>query len=288
MGHLSLAEARLNDAIALFKNDPTTKRRGDAFAHNPGQTSIAALAHVRWSLGFPAGAVRLIDDAFNELDQHSEANTVSYTMIWAGQLRLYLRQPEKAAVHAADLIRFAQERGSRFWIAVADCIEGASLVERGKPEEGLAKLVPGLNRFAAMGSKQHEPVLRCFEAHGLLRLGRIQDCHDCLAKAFRCVEETEQRFYEAEILRSSGEFLQTAGRHAEAENAYLRAIGVASAQGSRSLELRASTSLARLWRDQGKRTEARDLLAPIYGWFTEGFDTPDLKEAKALLDELKV
>jgi class 3 adenylate cyclase len=286
MGHLSLAEARLNDAIALFKNDRATKRRGDTFAHNPGQTSIATLAHVRWSRGFPAAAVGLIDDAFNELDQETDANTVSYTMVWAGQLRLYLRQPEKAAMHAADLIRFAHERGSRFWIAVADCIEGASLVERGKPEEGLAKLVPGLSRFAAMGSKQHEPVLRCFEARGLLRLGRVQQCHDCLAKAFRCVEETEQRFYEAEVLRSSAELLQTAGRHTEAQDAYLRAVGVANAQGSRSLELRASISLARLWRDQSKRTEARDLLAPIYGWFTEGFDTPDLKEAKGLLEEL--
>jgi len=100
------------------------------------------------------------------------------------------------------------------------------------------------------------------------------------------VEDTGERYVEAEIRRSEGNLLLAENGSAEAETCYLKALEVARAQEARSLELRAATSLARLWGEQGRRAEARDLLAPVYGWFTEGFDTPDLKEAKTLLDEL--
>jgi predicted ATPase len=100
------------------------------------------------------------------------------------------------------------------------------------------------------------------------------------------VQETDERWYEPELYRLRGHLLISARDEEHAEGSFLTAKRIASAQETKLLELRASTDLARLWRDQGKRTEARDLLAPIYGWFTEGFDTPDLKEAKALLEEL--
>jgi predicted ATPase len=107
-----------------------------------------------------------------------------------------------------------------------------------------------------------------------------------LAEAAQIVEATDERCNEAELHRLRGELLNATGDPTAAEESYHRALAVAQRQSAKAFDLRASTSLARLWRDQGKRTEARDLLAQIYGWFTEGFDTPDLKEAKALLDEL--
>jgi predicted ATPase len=118
-------------------------------------------------------------------------------------------------------------------------------------------------------------------------LGQPAEAWNYLAEAARLVEATDERMYEAEVLyRVPGDLLNAAGDRSGAEQHYHQAIAVAERQSARLFQLRASTSLARLWHDQGKRVEAHDLLAPIYGWFTEGFDAPDLKEAKALLDEL--
>ena len=118
-------------------------------------------------------------------------------------------------------------------------------------------------------------------------LGQPDEARNCLAEAARIIETTDERLHEAEVLyRIPGDLLKAAGDCYGAERQYRQAIAVAERQSAKLLQLRASTSLARLWRDQGRRAEAHDLLAPIYGWFTEGFDTPVLKEAKALLDEL--
>jgi predicted ATPase len=107
-----------------------------------------------------------------------------------------------------------------------------------------------------------------------------------LAEAGEIIEATDERHHEAEVYRLQGDLMNAAGDRQAAERSYHRAIAAAERQNAKGLEIRAATSLARLWRDQGKRTEARDLLAPIYGWFTEGFDTPVLQDAKALLDQL--
>jgi predicted ATPase len=137
-----------------------------------------------------------------------------------------------------------------------------------------------------MGGKQHEPLFRLFEAQAYLHLDRKQDCEDCLERAHRCIAETNQRFYEPGGHVGSASLFCQRGDDETAETSLWMGIHVAREQQSKSWELRAATGLSRLWRDQGRCTEARDLLAPIYGWFTEGFDTPDLKDAKALLDEL--
>jgi predicted ATPase len=118
-------------------------------------------------------------------------------------------------------------------------------------------------------------------------LGRSAEERDCLAEAAQIVETTEERVFEAELLHQvRGDLLNAAGDRSEAERHYRQAIAVAERQSAKLFQLRASVSLARLWRDQGKCAEARDLLGPIYHWFTEGFDAPDLKDAEALLDEL--
>ena len=123
-------------------------------------------------------------------------------------------------------------------------------------------------------------------AEGYAMLGQRAEGLNCLAQAAQFVETTEERFQEAELHRIRGDLLNATGDRSGAERHYRQAIAVAERQSAKLFQLRASISLARLWRDQGKRTEARDLLGPIYNWFTEGFDAPDLKDAKALLDEL--
>jgi predicted ATPase len=122
------------------------------------------------------------------------------------------------------------------------------------------------------------------EAHAVL--GQLVEGLNCLAEAAQIIETTEERYHEAELHRLRGDLLNATGDPSAAERNYHQALDVARKQSAKLFELRASTSLARLWRDQSKRAEARNLLAPIYGWFTEGFDTPDLKDARTLLEEL--
>jgi predicted ATPase len=119
------------------------------------------------------------------------------------------------------------------------------------------------------------------------KLGQPGEGLNCLIEAGQVIEATDERSDEAELHRLRGDLLKATGDQAAAEQSYYQALVVARRQSAKLFELRAATSLAQLWRDQGKRAKARDLLAPIYGWFTEGFDTPVLQDAKALLDQLE-
>ena len=138
----------------------------------------------------------------------------------------------------------------------------------------------------ANGTVTGTPAIHIVLAAACARTGRPIEGLNYLAEAAQIIETSEERYSEAEVHRLRGELLTATGDRTAAEQSYHQALAVADRQCAKLFELRAATSLARLWRDQGKRPEARDLLAPVYGWFTEGFDTLDLKEAKALLDEL--
>jgi predicted ATPase len=142
----------------------------------------------------------------------------------------------------------------------------------------------------AIGAAAELPWYLALLAGAHATVGRTAEGLDAIAEALTMVASTKERFYEAEIYRAKGELLlKHSGSNTvtEAESCFRQALDIAGVQSAKSWELRAATSLARLWRDQGRRAEARDLLAPVYGWFTEGFDTADLKDAKALLDELR-
>ena len=161
------------------------------------------------------------------------------------------------------------------------------MIALGQAQEGLALLTQGLAELRATGAVVGTPMLFTWLAEAHAMLGQPAEARNCLAEAARIVETTDERVFEAELLhRVPGDLLNAAGDRSGAERHYRQAIAVAERQSAKLFQLRASTSLARLWRDQGKRAEARDLLGPIYNWFTEGFDAPDLKDAKALLDEL--
>ena len=149
-------------------------------------------------------------------------------------------------------------------------------------------ITSGLAAYAVNGSNNVMPFYLLCLARAYAELGQFDDAWRCIGEAMTAVETTKERWFEAEVHRIAGEIALMAPEPdaAKAEACFERALAVARAQQAKSWELRAAMSMARLWRDQGKRDEARDLLAPVYGWFTEGFDTLDLKEAKALLDEL--
>jgi predicted ATPase len=164
---------------------------------------------------------------------------------------------------------------------------GHGLIARGQAQEGLALLMRALAHFRAMENAQSLPMLLTWLAEAHAMLGQPAEAESYLAEAAKLIGATDERFYEAEWHRVSGDLLKAVGDEAEAEQHYRQAIAVAERQGAKLFQLRASTSLARLWHDQKKPAEAYDLLAPVYDWFTEGFDAQDLKDARTLLNDLE-
>jgi predicted ATPase len=195
-----------------------------------------------------------------------------------------------SAVHeqAEAALALATEQGFPLWVAAGTILRGWALAMQGQGEAGMAQVRQGIAAFRATGTAQIGPYFCTVLADVADHLGRTEDGLQALAKAHTLVEQKEERFWEAELCRLRGILLlkHRGTSPAEAETWLQRALDVARRQEAKSLELRAAMSLARLWQQHGKRADAHALLAPIYGWFTEGFDTADLQEAKALLDAL--
>ena len=165
---------------------------------------------------------------------------------------------------------------------------GLVLALTGKASDAVQTTIAGLTAFRSTGATQFVPLYLSYLARAYAGLGEFDDAWRCVGEAMKMVETTKERVWEAEVNRVAGEIaLKSPEPDAvKAEGYFERALAVAREQQAKSWELRAAMSMARLWRDQGKRDQARELLAPVYGWFTEGFDTRDLREATALLDEL--
>jgi predicted ATPase len=190
-------------------------------------------------------------------------------------------------IHAEELLALSTEQKFAQWLGWGMAFRGLALAADGQAQEAFALLTQALAQRRAIGAVEGLPWLLAWLANVTAMLGQPAEAWRYLAEAAQIIEATDERVSEAEVLhRVPGDLLNAAGDQPAAEQHYRQAIAVAERQSAKLFQLRASTSLARLWRDQGRCTETRDLLGPIYGWFTEGFDVPDLKDAKALLDEL--
>jgi predicted ATPase len=189
-------------------------------------------------------------------------------------------------LRAEELLALSTEHGFAFWKALAAIYRGRCLAMVEREAEGITQMTEGLAALRGTGTLVFLPQWLTVLAEAYGRARRPLEGLKHLTEAIRIIERTEDREYEAELYRVRGELLLDTRDQSAAEGSFATALAVARQQNAKLWELRASTSLARLWRDQGKRSEARDLLAPVYGWFTEGFDTRDLKEAKTLLAEL--
>jgi predicted ATPase len=193
-----------------------------------------------------------------------------------------------AAAQAQELVALAEEKGSLLWKAWGTVIQGCVLALSGRASEAIEMLISGMAAMRTTGATLLTPFYLPHLARAHAELGQFEEAWRCIGEATTAAETTKDKWCEAEIHRTAGEIalMSPEPDAAKAQAHFEQAIAIARAQKAKSWELRAATSLARLWRDHGKRQQARDLLAPIYDWFTEGFDTLDLKEAKALLDEL--
>src|SRR5262245_23664926 len=219
---------------------------------------------------------------------------------WFYQFRREGRVVQKQAEAALAL---ASEYGFPYWAAEGNILRGWAMVEREQAEEGITQIQQGLTAYRDIEGELAQTYFLALLVEAYGKMGEIEKGFSALTEALATVDKTGERYYEAELYRLKGELtLQAAGRslqsavtnsqslistpQVEAEACFLKAIAIARQQRAKSLELRAVMSLARLWQQQGRKDEARQMLAEIYGWFTEEFDTKDLQEAKALLDEL--
>jgi predicted ATPase len=187
---------------------------------------------------------------------------------------------------AGELIAVAIEQGFPYWRALGTAYRGWVKVKNGDVGEGISLLRSGSTAYHATGSEAWVPQIIALLARAYEIAGQFGEAFALLDDTLQMVERTGERWFEAELNRHKGQLVRRQGHPAAAEELYRKALSIAREQEARLWELRVAASLARLWRDQGRCAEAGDLLAPIYDWFTEGFATPDLKEARALLDEL--
>ena len=187
-----------------------------------------------------------------------------------------------------EVVALADEKGTLIWKAFGMMHQGCVLALNCQASDAVHMLTSGLTAARSTGTTVFVPLWLSYLASAYTELGQFDDAWRCIGEAMTAVETTKEKWCEAEVQRIAGEIalISPEPDAAEAEAYFERALAVARKQQAKSWELRAAMSMARLWRDQGKRDEARDLLAPVYGWFTEGFDTLDLKQARALLDEL--
>jgi predicted ATPase len=206
---------------------------------------------------------------------------------WWAAIVFQLRRDVPAAYEQAEAaVALSTEQGFPQWAAMGRSLRGWALALQGQGEEGFAQVRQGIAAWRATGAAVLVPYFYTVLADVSAHLGHTADGLQALAEAYALVEQHEERWWEAEISRLRGVLLlrQPGTPQEHAETWLRRALDVARHQQAKSLELRAAMSLARLWQQQGHRAEASALLTPIYGWFTEGFDTADLLEAKALLE----
>ena len=244
------------------------------------------MAIVLFCLGFPDWAVVRSNTAIAEARRRSHPTALAVSLS-DGTLLLSLVGDDAALDARADkLISVAAEQDFPLWGAQGTLYEGWVRVKNGDLAEGISLLRSGANAYRATWAEAWTPYYIALLARTCEISGKIEEGVTLLDEALQIVKRTGERWFAAELNREKGRLLHRRGHAEAAEELYRQALSIAEEQGAKLWELRAAASLARLRRDQGRRGEARDLLAPVYSWFTEGFDTPDLKEAKALLDEL--
>jgi class 3 adenylate cyclase/predicted ATPase len=286
----AIAEGRVHfdEAMALY--DPAEHL---PLATRFGQEVRVAIFSFRsialWVLGYPNAALEDVKHALNNAREIDQVATLMYALTNTSPVLVDCGSYELANAQLDELIALADEKGASYWKAIGMLFRGNLYALTGNASGAVQMITTGITAFRSTGARLHEPSWLSYLSIAHSILGELDDAWRCIGEALSTIETTKERWFEAEVHRIAGEIARKSPQPdaAKAEAYFQRALAVARKQQAKSWELRAATSMARLWRDQGKRDAAREVLAPVYGWFTEGFDTLDLKEAKALLDELR-
>jgi len=286
-GEWATALAHLEQGIALY--DPQQHRSYASLyaGHDPGVCCLSHAAWCLWMLGYPDQALQRSREALGLARQLSDPTGLARAHFLIGQFHQFRQDGAETLRHAEEVERLAAEQGLPFYSAGGSVLRGWALAKQGRAEDGLAQIRAGVAAWSTSAPAaliQFLTMLAEVSGEG----GKVEEGLAVLAEALQRVKDKGASYYEPEIHRLKGEFLLTLAPKSptDAESCFRQAIASARRQKARSLELRAVLSLSRLYHQQDKKEEAHQMLAEVYGWFTEGFDTVDLREAKALLQEV--
>jgi predicted ATPase len=288
MGDYATALFHANEGIAIYnpvEHHPLTYKYS---GHDPGVCCWGFSSLALWVCGYPDQAVNRCNEALTLANQELHPLTVALAYYYLSQLHMLRREADEGQRWADKQIEICEKYVLPLMLAQGRFHLGWALAERGHLAQGIELIRIGIKATRATGALMGFPFFLSVLASAYLDSGELRQAGAMLDEALSVATEARALYFFPEVLRTKGKllFLQDHDHAEGAQVCFQQALTAAREQGAKSLELRAATSLARLWRNQGNHTEARDLLAPIYGWFTEGFDTRDLTEAKALLDEL--
>jgi predicted ATPase len=292
LGELDMARDHLERVITLYD---ANQHHALAFLYgtDPGVVCWAYVAWVYWLLGFPDRALVSSQKALDLAQTLAHAHSEAAALNWAGVLH-HLRREEQAAYERAEaLMALAKAQGFPYWLAEGRMLRGWALAAQGQTEEAIAQLRQGLADYRATGAEIQRPYWLTLQAEAYALAGQHAEAMRAINEGIRTMYATGEHWYHAELYRLKGELLRAQPHLAEDEpvrhevNAsFQEALTTARQQQAKSLELRAAMSLSRMWLAQSETARAQALLAPIYHGFTEGFDTTDLQDAKALLTSL--
>ena len=286
-GDIAQGRTHLDQALALYEpaeHRPLAMRFGQ-------EIRVAILGHrsmALWAFGYAEAALADTEQALRDAREISHAATLMYALYNTSLTHILGGNYAAAKAEADELAALADEKGALLWKAWGMMNQGCALALTGKASDAVHKITSGITAVQSTGGTLWMPFRLSHLTRAYAELGQFDDAWRCVDEAMTAMETTKEKWSEAEVHRTAGEIAMLGENPdlAKAQAYFERALSVVGKQQAKSWELRAAMSMARLWRDQGKVQQARELLAPVYGWFTEGFDTRDLKEAKALLDEL--
>ena len=286
-GDLIAARRITEQGIALF--DPEQHRLPNWPGGQPGEQCYLYAAFTLWMLGYPDQALQRAEEALAMANKLANPTNLINTLAFVAHIHVLRLEPVAACQRAGATMKLSTEHRNPHFLGHATVLHGWTQVAQEQVEDGIAEIEQGIATFRSTGAVSiWLPGFLALRAQTFARANRIDDGLACVEEALALIDKSGERCWQAELLRIEGELILAAPAkdHAQAESSFTQALDIARHQQAKSWELRAATSLARLWQRQGKHDESRELLTPIYDWFTEGFDTTDLKDAKALLEQL--
>lgn len=266
------------------------------YGQDPGVFCLSYYAWALWFSGYADKALQTAQQALNIAQGLSPPYSLGFALRSIAVVNQFRLDTQATLKWADTLMKLSNDQGFAYWLAWGTILRGWALATQGKGDEGISQIEEGMTTHKNTEGELARPYFLALQAEVNLEIGKAEDGLMTLDEALEIVNKNEERFYEAELYRLKGELLLALSEEnqavrlnslqAEAEACFSQAVGFARRQSAKSLELRVVMSLSRLWKKQGKKEEARKMLSEIYGWFREGFDTRDLKDARALLDEL--
>jgi predicted ATPase len=287
LGRFGESRTHLETGARLY--DPERDRTSAfTYASDSLVMCLIWLSQVLVVLGYPDQGDARHAEALRHARDLSQANTLALAFSWGCMTLQLLRDRSNALKESAAAVALAAELGFPLYIALGNVVHGWALAGNSQPEDGCALMQRGFDEYQATEAETLSSYFLYLRAEAQVHARQAAAGLGFVAAAFDKIDQTQTRWIEAELHRIRGELLLAHPEpdHHGAEACFRRAMAIADEQDAKLWQLRSATSLARLWRDQGRRSEARDLLIQIYGWFTEGFNTSDLVEARELVDEL--